>query len=283
MFKKGAAMHIRKNVITWIFLGSMVAVSTQIRASEVVSQIPAQAVQSQIVRAPLERQMFSGTCTAAVTPDQVVVITGFSAKGLKATEVGLRLDQTGKLISKKAEQLGGKAVLKDRLRGAQTMTLRSDNAEQAPYTAVQLVDIEFPVTTEIERAVDALIPLGLDRFGREIQLEPSSSSQPFVFYRVQDPIKSIEIIFDTCKRMALTQACTNAMQPMCDLPAEKVIQCARVDYGSLHAEAHNGRNRTTLNIEHPPRGAKSLESSGRGSLQFTGQANFSFASACVTP
>lgn len=276
-------MHIRKNVIMWIFLGSMVAVSTQIRAREGVSQIPAQTVHSQNIRVQPERQMFSGTCTAAITPDQVVVITGFSAKGLKATEVGMRLDQIGKLISRKAEQLGGNAVLKDRLRGAHTMTLRSDNAEQAPYTAVQLVDIEFPVTTEIERAVDALIPLGLDRFGRDIQLEPSSSSQAFVFYRVQDPIKSIEKIFDTCKRMALTQACTSAMQPMCEFPAERVVQCARIDYGSLTAEVHNGRNRTTLSIEHPPRGIKSLESSGRGSLQFTGQANFSFASACVTP
>lgn len=276
-------MHIRKYVINLFFLCGMIAVNVQIHAKDVATQIPGHVTNSQFVRNAPERQMFSGACTAAISPDQVVVVTGFSAKGLKATEVGMRLDQTGKLISKKAEQLGGKAVLKDRLRGAHTMTLRSDNAEQAPYTAVQLVDIEFPVTAEIDRAVDALIPLGLDRFGRDIQLEPSSSSQAFVFYRVQDPVKSIEKVFETCKQMALKQACTNAMQPMCELPAEKVIQCARIDYGSLTAETHNGRNRTTLSIEHPMRGPKLLESSGKGSLQFTGQANFSFASACVTP
>lgn len=276
-------MHIYKYVITLLFLFGIIAVSVQTHAKDVASQIPAQAINSQFVRTVPERQMFSGTCTAAISPDQVVMITGFSAKGLKATEVGMRLDQTGKLVSKKAEQLGGKVILKDRLRGAHTMTLRSDNAEQAPYTAVQLVDIDFPITTDIERAVDALIPLGLDRFGRDIQLEPSTSSQAFVFYRVQDPAKSIEKVFESCKQMALKQACLNAMQPLCELPAEKVIQCARIDYGSLSAETHNGRNRTTISIEHPTRGPKSLESSGKGSLQFTGQANFSFASGCVTP
>jgi len=276
-------MHIRHNVISLFFLGSMIVVSAQISAKDVASEIPAQAINSQIIRTAAERQIFSGLCTGVISPDQVVLVTGFSSKGLKATEVGIRLDQTGMLISKKAEQLGGKAVLKDRLRGAHTMTLRSDNAEQAPYTAVQLVDIEFPVTTEIERAVDALIPLGLDRFGRDIQLEPSSSSQAFVFYRVKDPEKGIENVFDACKRAVLAQACLNSMQPMCELPAEKVIQCTRIDYGSLSAETHNGRNRTTISIEHPSRGHKSLESTGKGSLQFTGQANFSFATACITP
>lgn len=276
-------MHIRHNIILLSLLCSMIFVSMQIRAEETVTQFPAQPINSQIMPIALERQMFSGACTAAISPDQIVVAAGFSAKGLKATEVGMRLDQTAKLISRKAEQLGGKAVLKDRLRGAQTMTLRSDNAEQAPYIAVQLVDIEFPVTTEIERAVDALIPLGLDRFGRDIQIEPSSSSQAFVFYRMQDPIKAAEKIFDTCKRVVLAQGCLTAVQPMCELPAEKVLQCARIDYGSLYAETHNGRNRTTIGIEYPTRGPKPLESGGKGSLQFTGQANFSFATACVKP
>jgi len=276
-------MHIRHNVISLFLLWSMIFVSMQIRAEDIAPKIPAQTINNQITPAAPERQMFSGSCTAAISPDQIVVATGYSAKGLKATEVGMRLDQTAKLISRKAEQLGGKAVLKDRLRGAQTMTLRSDNAEQSPYIAVQLVDIEFPVTTEIERAVDALIPLGLDRFGRDIQIEPSSSAQAFVFYRVQDPVNAAEKIFDTCKRVVLAQGCLVTKQPMCELPAEKVLQCARIDYGSLYAETHNGRNRTNISIEYPPRGPKSLESSGKGSLQFTGQANFSFATACVNP
>lgn len=276
-------MRIRQDVFSLLLLLSMIFASTQTSAKDVASQFPAHSTDNQIMRTAPERQTFSGACTAAISPDQIVVAAGFSAKGLKATEVGMRLDQTAKLISRKAEQLGGKAVLKDRLRGAQTMTLRSDNAEQAPYIAVQLVDIEFPVTTEIERAVDALIPLGLDRFGRDIQIEPSSSSQAFVFYRVQDPIKAAEKIFDTCKRVVLAQGCLTAVQPMCELPAEKVLQCARIDYGSLYAETHNGRNRTTIGIEYPTRGPKPLESGGKGSLQFTGQTNFSFATACVNP
>lgn len=227
--------------------------------------------------------MFSGPCSAVVTPDQVIVMVGFSASGLKAVEVGARLDETAKVIEKKAAELGGKAALKDRLRGARSATLRSDKPEQSPYAAVQLIDIEFPVTAEIERAIDALTPLGLDRFGRDIQLEPSSNVQPFVFYRVRDPGKASDNAFTACKREVLMQVCQNAAHPVCELSEAKVLQCARVENGSLQAELHNGRNRTNVSLEFPPRAPRSLESAGKGSLQFAGHANFSVAMACVNP
>jgi len=268
-------MHTRHCAV---FLLSL-CITTSASADKVVSEL--QVIQP--TRAVPERLTFSGPCGAVVTPDQVVVVAGFSASGLKATEVGARLDETARLIDKKASELGGKAALKDRLRGARNTTLRSDKAEQTPYTAVQLVDIEFPASAKIEHALDALIPLGLDRFGRDIQLEPSSSPQPFVFYRVRDPGKSSENAFNACKREVLAHVCLNAMQPVCELPQAKVLECARIDYGSLQAEIHNGRNRTSVSIEYPPRSPRSLESAGKGSLQFSGQANFSVATACANP
>jgi len=278
-------MHARHCAILLLSL----CIAASARADKVAAQEPGSLTiaspptQGQIQPTPAvpQRLAFAGPCSAVITPDQVVVVVGFSASGLKAAEVGARLDETAKLIGKKAAELGGKATFKDRLRGARNVTLRNDKAEQSPYTAVQLVDIEFPVSTKIERAVDALIPLGLDRFGRDIQLEPASSTQPFVFYRVKEPSKNITNAFDTCLREVLASTCVNALQPLCELPREKVLQCARIDFGSMQAEFHNGRNRTTVGIESPQRSPRSLESSGPGGLQFSGNASFSVATACV--
>jgi hypothetical protein len=226
-------------------------------------------------------QHFSVACSITLQPDVVVIVGGISAKGQKAAEVGARLDQITQSVKQRAAELNGKVVLGDRLRGAKAATPRAEKDEPAPYVGVQLVEIEFPLSVDIDRMLDRLLPLGIDRFGKRIGLEASTETRPFVFYRVTGLGKSAAPVVAACKEQLLPNTCGNVLHPLCQAPAGKVQQCVQILAANLRAEVNDGRYRDTLSLEFPAMSVKPIESAGQGPFVFNGEVTVGYDNDCV--
>jgi hypothetical protein len=219
------------------------------------------------------RVRLDAICTMTIEPEMAVIVAGFSAKGYKAVDVSAQLDKVAAELEKRAMEFGGKNVLKDRLRGANTLALR-DREDRPPITMVQLVEIQIPLKVEIDRALDALLPLGLDRFGPNIGLAQTNEIKPVVHYRVV----LHESLFDACKRKAVEYRCSNSSlyerARKCDIDPDRFEHCLRVDSVRLS-------DRTFYqSIEWPE--SKSADRLGKGPFELNGLARFSYMQACLT-
>jgi len=165
------------------------------------------------VDARVATQVYTGECNGEVRPDRVVVVGGISAQGLKPAVAKAQLDKQIEAVRQYVEGKRGRLVLLEVLRAAQTVTRApsSENTATQPFILVQSLEVEFPVTEEVDAVLERLLQLGLDRFGKQVSIEASSYGRNvMVYYRFSDLRSQLDRLHAACKQRLVVEWCLSA-------------------------------------------------------------------------
>ena len=157
--------------------------------------------------------VYTGECNGEVRPDRVVIVGGISAQGLKPAVAKAQLDRQIEAVRQYVVGKQGRLVLLEVLRAAQpaTRASSSENAAIQPFILVQSLEVEFPVTEEIDAILDRFLQLGLDRFGKQVSVEASSYGRNvLVYYRFSDLRSQLDRVHAACKQRLVAEWCSSA-------------------------------------------------------------------------
>jgi hypothetical protein len=165
------------------------------------------------VAAQSVNQTQTGECTGELRPDRVVIVGGISAQGLKPALAKAQLDKQIEAIRQYIAGKMGRLTLFEVLRAAQsaTRTASSENTATQPFILVQSLEVEFPLTEDIDAILERLLQLGLDRFGKQVSVEASSYGRNvMVYYRFSDLRSQLDRLQAACKQRLVEQWCQSA-------------------------------------------------------------------------
>lgn len=165
------------------------------------------------VDAQILNASYNGECNGETRPDRVVIVGGISAQGLKPAIAKAQLDKQIEAVRQYVEGRQGRLVLLEVLRAAQSATRASspENAAIQPFILVQSLEVEFPITQDVDAILERLLQLGLDRFGRQVTVEASSYGRNvMVYYRFADLRAQLERMHAACKQRLVSEWCASA-------------------------------------------------------------------------
>lgn len=162
------------------------------------------------VDAQRQSAVFSGECNGEAHPDRVVIVGGISAQGLKPAIAKAQLDRQIEAVRQYVAGKQGRLVLLEVLRAAQSATRASAPEKTAtqPFILVQSLEVEFPLTQDVDAILERLLQLGLDRFGKQVSVEASSYGRNvMVYYRFSDLRSQLDRMLAACKQHLVEQWC----------------------------------------------------------------------------
>jgi hypothetical protein len=153
----------------------------------------------------------SGTCSRPASPGVAVILGGIAASALKPVEAVDQLDQHLKAIRDYVEENHGRLRLLERVRTiANPPPNRSGGERELPFQVVQRLQAEFSADAPVDRILQRLIELGLDRFGDNVLNGNGSRREAVILFRFQD--------FDAEMRELQKQCIADAWKQWCETP-----------------------------------------------------------------
>ena len=135
-------------------------------------------------RGPQFVQLF-GTCSLGLVPAKAVIVGGVATAGLKPTEAAAELDKQLEIIRKYVEEQHGQLQLLERARTVKNPSPNGRETPEPPFQEVQRLEAVFAADAPLDKILDRLIELGLDRFGENV-LNNNPRREPVVRFRVAD-------------------------------------------------------------------------------------------------
>lgn len=163
------------------------------------------AVRAVTAAAPVTRD-----CTESFTPDRVVVAGGISAETISPKDGAARIDKITGALRTYVGQHGGNLTLLDRLRAARNPEGSRDGAQSMPFLQLQRFEADFPVAVDVDTVLERMLQLGMDRYGRNIQVADYSSRQyqMLTSYRISNFDDKIVALRNRCVESAVGTKCT---------------------------------------------------------------------------
>lgn len=157
------------------------------------------------------------------------MLGGITAKSLKPLEARKQMDPQLAEIKKYVANQGGTVLVMERVRavrGTQNDT-RNVKMDKLPFVLIQRLEAEFPIGVDIDDALERLLQLGLDRYGRNFHLNSGDISPRIVVrYRFSNPMAMVKKIHEQCKIQALQQWCERNVPEVerwdCDRALKKI-------------------------------------------------------------
>lgn len=158
------------------------------------------------VVARLNGQRLLGECHARLVPAAALIMAGVPAEGLKPATVQEQLDRQIAAIDKLIAEHHGTVRHLERLRALRGNA--GEQAQKAPFMALQRLAIELPVTAPLDAILDKLLLLGVDRFGSDLRLDGGGGGARLaVLYRFDRLPERVEEIRDQCRQEAFRAWC----------------------------------------------------------------------------
>jgi hypothetical protein len=234
------------------------------------------------VRNP-EWAQLTGNCSLEVAPTKAVIVGGVAVSALKPTEAAEQLDKQLALMRAFIEENHGQLILLERARTVKPPPGNNSNDTEPPFQVVQRLHAEFPADAPMDKILQRMIELGLDRFGENVLNNNGSRRETVVRYRVGDFEQKVREMQQRCTADAWKQWCTTPQaKGVCrsdDPPADVQLQSFSARSVETVLVPDNGANHWTFNYSRGQPVADSPELLGNVTLHLTATASLGYSFA----
>jgi hypothetical protein len=151
--------------------------------------------------------VITGDCEAELKPDLAVIAGGVAVTALKPTEAANQLDKQLDLIRSYIQQSQGKLKDLERVRMIHTEGSFSGQPRDPSFQLAQRFRAEFATDAPVDRILDHLMELGMDRFGDNMAMPESRQNIVVVHFEIQNFDDQIARIRQSCTVEAWKQWC----------------------------------------------------------------------------
>lgn len=154
----------------------------------------------------------SGACEATLRPDRAVIVGGVSSRSLLPTQADAQLERQLGEIERTVEVEAGVVRMLERVRAIVEYGPRGQNEPvDQPYLLVQRLEIAFPLDVDLDAILERLLPLGLDRYGNDLNIRGYSNDPKIVVrYRFSDFARSLDRARLNCRDALVLEHCSTA-------------------------------------------------------------------------
>lgn len=204
------------------------------------------------VRPPESRPVTHAlNCAETLKPDVIVVSGGVSAKSVRPKDSTEQIDRQLAAIRAYAQSKDGKLLELERLRAARNPDNDRRDGDKSPFMQMQKIEVELPLSVDIDDAIERLLKLGLDRYGKDLRLDGNEQGRDFrtlTSYRIRDLDNKVHRMADACVDAEIKRVCG----------AQKARACANaVNWTQISAHSSNvvttygGRSEKSFKLQSP--------------------------------
>jgi len=170
---------------------------------------------------PQRNSIVTGDCQADLKPATAVISGGVAVSALKPTDAADQLDKQLELIRSYIHQNQGTLKELERERLIHTEGSVNGQPRDPSFQVAQRLRAEFPADAPVDRILERLMELGMDRFGENMSLPEYRTSIVVVHYEIADFETQLKQIRERCVAEAWKQWCGSATaeKPECKAPA----------------------------------------------------------------
>ena len=212
-------MFLHKLVLLAL-LGSFLPLSSQAQVSAIY---------------PSRATTITGECEADLKPNVAVISGGVATSALKPTAAAAQLDKQLALLQAYLQQNQGTLRELERVRMIHTEGSNNGQPRDPEFQVAQRFHAEFPVDAPMDRLLEHMMELGMDRFGESMAFPEYRQSIVVVHYDIQGFEKQLTQIRERCMAEAWKRWCASA--------SEKTADCSTpTPPGSLQIQNFNLRS-----------------------------------------
>ena len=195
---------------------------------------------------PSRATMISGECEADLKPSAAVISGGVATSALKPTAAVAQLDKQLGLLQAYVQQNQGVLKELERVRMIHTEGSNNGQPRDPEFQVAQRFHAEFPVDAPMDRLLEHMIELGMDRFGENMAFPEYRQSIVVVHYDISGFEKQLTQIRERCMAEAWKRWCAAA--------TEKNTDCSSPNPpGSLQIQSFNLRStEKVMHADGPP-------------------------------
>ena len=195
---------------------------------------------------PSRATMITGECEADLKPSVAVISGGVAASALKPTAAAAQLDKQLALLQAYVQQNQGTLKELERVRMIHTEGSNNGQPRDPEFQVAQRFHAEFPVDAPMDRLLEHMMELGMDRFGESMAFPEYRQSIVVVHYDIQGFEKQFTQIRQRCVAEAWKHWCAAA--------TEKNADCSSpMPPGSLQIQSFNLRStEKVMRADGPP-------------------------------
>ena len=198
-------MHVRKLPATAMLLGLFSSGLCRAQIGEIY---------------PSRSPAITGECEAELKPTIAVISGGVATAALKPTTAVNLLDKQVALLRDYVQQNRGAFKELERVRLIHTEGGNNGPPRAPEFQVAQRFHAEFPVDAPMDRLLEHMIELGMDRFGENMALPEYRQSIVVVQFAIQNFESELDRIRERCIAEAWKQWCgpASARNPACSAP-----------------------------------------------------------------
>lgn len=195
---------------------------------------------------PFRGTTITGECEADLKPSAAVISGGVATSALKPTAALAQLEKQLALIRAYVQQNQGALKELERVRMIHTEGANNGQPRDPEFQVAQRFHAEFPVDAPMDRLLEHMMELGMDRFGENMAFPEYRQSIVVVHYDIQGFEKQLTQIRERCMAEAWKRWCASA--------PEKNADCsAPTPPGSLQIQSFNLRStEKVMRADGPP-------------------------------
>ena len=177
------------------------------------------------------------TCSDQLLPNRLVISGGVSAESVRPKDGSDQLEKQMAAIRTYVESKGGNLLEKERLRAARNPEKANDAQTKFPFIQVQRIEAEFPLSANADEAIEKLLKLGMDRYGKDAGIDTYSSRdyKNLSFYRFTKQDAMLNDLVLRCIQKEMQKICPQDSKDICK---GKV----NTQTASIHAEPFSNRD-----------------------------------------
>jgi hypothetical protein len=164
--------------------------------------------------------VITGDCQAELKPDLAVISGGVAVTALKPTDAANQLDKQLDLIRSYVQQNQGKLKDLERVRMMHSEGSYNGQPRDPSFQLAQRFRAEFAADAPVDRILDHLMELGMDRFGDNMSMPETRQNIVVVHFEIQNFDDQVTRIRHGCTVEAWKQWCESlgVKNPECSAP-----------------------------------------------------------------
>ena len=184
---------------------------------------------------PFRPITIAGECAADLKPSAAVISGGVATSALKPSAAVAQLEKQLALLQAYVQQHQGTLRELERVRMIHTEGANNGQPRDPEFQVVQRFHAEFPVDAPVDRLLEHMMELGMDRFGENMAFPEYRQSIVVVHYDISGFEKQLTEIRERCVAEAWKRWCAAA--------TEKNADCSSpTPPGSLQIQSFNLRS-----------------------------------------
>ena len=217
----------------------------------------------------------NGSCDVKLSPNKAVITGGISSQGTSIQEASYALEETLKVLRKLVKNHKGQYVPLERIHAFEDKQ-KHQQLEESVFYLLQRLELEFPVTVDIDSVLVQIIDAGMNKFGSNINLYNKQQKQIITRYRFSEKQVQPQAIQSQCIEQALDQWCQYEGVPQGHLWCEakdraKYFQVQNINLKSQSVLQEHGNSRQlSLHFSRGSHNVPELELMGNLELRLRG-------------